>query len=188
MSNPEEIVSPQRLRTMQIVAGALLMGVLIFLGIVLYMVWIQNKGAGTAPPADMPLLSLLAAVFFVIQAPLSFLIPQFLTRNALGQIASGNWKAPPGFNAADFPSDASKLLGIRQTAMIVGLALLEGAAFFACIAYLLEAQPWVLAIILVSVLLMMMNFPTEGRVRSWLALQAEQLDELRRRGISSTQR
>jgi len=188
MSNLNDILPPQRLRVMQIVAGAMLLGVLIFLGLVLYMVLVQNKGVGTAPPGDLPLLSLLAVVFFVIQAPLSFLVPQFLTRTALGQIASDVWKAPPRANATDFRTDASKLLAVRQTSMIVGLALLESVAFFACIAYLLEAQPWVLAIILACVLLMMVNFPTEGRVRSWLALQADQLDQLRRQGDAAGQR
>ena len=188
MSNPDDILPPQRLRTMQIVAGTLLMGVLIFLGIVLYLVLVQNQGVGTAPPGDLPLLSLLAVAFFVIQAPLSFVVPRFLIQAALRQIASGGWKLPPGANATDLGTDASKLLAVRQTSLIVGLALVEGTAFFACIAYLLEAQPWVLAIILACVLLMMVNFPTEGRVRSWLAGQADQLDQLRRQGDAAGQR
>jgi hypothetical protein len=99
----------------------------------------------------------------------------------LRQSATGAWKLPLQTIAADFRTDASKLLAVRQTSMIVGLALLEGAAFFACIAYLLEGQLWVLAIILTAMVLMMVSFPTEGRVQSWLAWQADQLDELRRR-------
>ncbi len=188
MNNPNDIPSPKRLRVMQIVAGTMLAGVLIFLGLVLYMVLVQNKGAGTAPPGDLPLLSLMAAAFFVIQVPLSFLVPRFLIQAALRQIASGAWKVPTGANVAEFRSDASKLLAARQTSMIVGLALAEGTAFFACIAYLLEAQPWVLALILACVLLMLVNFPIQGRVRSWLAGQAEQLDQLRRQGDAAGQR
>jgi hypothetical protein len=162
MSNPDEILPPQRLLTMRIVAGALLLGVLIFLGLVLFMVLVQNNGVGTAPPGDLPILSLLAVAFFVIQAPLSFIVPRFQLRTALRQIASATWKLPPGASATDFRTDASKLLAVRQTSMIVGLALLEGAAFFACIAYLLEAQPWVLATVLAAVLLMIVTFPSEG--------------------------
>lgn len=186
MSNSDDLLSAQRLRVMQIIAAALLVGVLIFLGVVLFLVQIQNNGAGAAPPGNMLLLSLLAVAFFAIQAPLSFIIPRFQTQTALRQIASGAWKSPPGASTTDFGTDASRLLAVRQTSMIVGLALLEGVAFFACIAYLLEAQPWVLIIILACVGLMLVSFPTEGRVRSWLSWQVDRLDELRRRGDAAS--
>jgi hypothetical protein len=185
MSNPNDILPAKRLRVMQIVAGTLLMGVLVFLGIVLYVVLVQNKGGGKAP--DLAVVSIVALVFFAIQAPLAFLVPQFLTRSALRQIASGSWKVPLGAKAADFPSDASKLLAVEQTSMIIGLALLNGAAYLACIAYLVEAQAWVLAIALGAVSLMLVKFPTAGRVQSLLAEQVDQLDQLRRQGDAAAE-
>ena len=144
MSNQDDILPQGRLRVMQIVAGTLLLGVLVFLAIVLFIVFVRNNGAGNAPPRDLPLVSLLAVLFFAVQAPLAFVVPALQIRTSLRQIASGTWRLPPGASAAAFSTDASKLLAVRQTTMIVGLALLEGAAFFACIAYLLEARPYAL--------------------------------------------
>jgi hypothetical protein len=54
-----------------------------------------------------------------------------------------------------------------------------------CIAFLLEAQSYVLAVIGVAVVLMLLNFPTESRVLAWMERQLDQLSELaQRRGIS----
>ena len=182
MSSPDEILPQQRLRVMQIIATALLLGVVIFLAIVLFLVLVQNNGAGMAPAGNVPMLSIVAVVLLIVQAPLALLFPAFLTRNALRQIASGAWRSPAGTDSANFGTDASKLLAARQTMMIIGLALLEGAALFGCIAYLLEAQPYTLAVVLVALLLMLVNFPTAERVRTWLERQIDQLAELRQRG------
>lgn len=167
---------------MQIIAAALLLGVVMFLAIVLIIVFSRPNGAGIAPAGDVPIVSVLAVSFLAIQAPLAFIIPGFQTRTALRRIASGTWQLPPGANAASFATDASKLLAVRQTSMIIGLALLEGTAFLGCIAYLVEKQPFALVVVLVAVTLMLVNFPTEGRVRAWLERQADQLAELHRQG------
>jgi hypothetical protein len=188
MSNQVDILPEGRLRVMQIVAGILLLGVLVFLSVVLFIVHVRNNGAGIGPPRDLPLLSLLAVLFFAVQAPLAFVVPGLQTRSSLRQIASGNWRLPPGASETAFSTDASKLLAVRQTTMIVGLALLEGAAFLACIAYLQEAQLYVLGVVLAAVVLMLVIFPTEGRIRSWLERQADQLVELRELGRISAER
>lgn len=182
MSSPDEILPQQRLRVMQIIATALLLGMVIFLAIVLFLVLVQNNGAGMAPAGNVPMISIVAVVLLVVQAPLAFLLPAFVTRSALRQIASGAWRSPAGADPADFSTDASKLLIVRQTMTILGLALLEGAALFACVAYLLEAQSFTLAAVLVALLLMLVNFPTAERVRTWLERQIDQLAELRQRG------
>jgi hypothetical protein len=95
---------------------------------------------------------------------------------------------PPGANAAAYGTDNSKLLAVRQTTLLVSLALLEGVAFSGCIAYLLEAQPLVLGVVLVAVLLLLAYFPTEGRVRSWLERQTDQLVVLRQQGDVAAER
>ncbi len=181
MDTPEDNLPKQNLLVMQIIAGALLAGVLVFLAIVFSIVFTRN-GLGVAPAADLPIISIVAIIVLVVQIPLAFLVPGMLTRSMLQKIASGTWQLPAGANADAFNSDASKLLGLRQSTMIIGLALLEGAAFFGCIAYLLEARPFVLSVALIALFLMAACFPTEPRVRAWLARQTDQLERLRQQG------
>jgi hypothetical protein len=182
MSGPDDILPHRQLRVMQIIAGAILLGAVIFLVIVLTIVLVRAKGPARGLPGNLPMISIVAVVFLAVTAPLAFIVPGFQTRAALRQIASGTWQLPLGANAAGFSTDASKLLAVQQNAMVVGLALLEGTAFFGCIAYLVEAQPFACGLVVLAVILMLLKFPTEGRVRAWLEHQADQLVELRQQG------
>jgi hypothetical protein len=177
--DPGEVLTPQRLRIMQIIAGMLLMGVVVFLAIVLFIVFVQHNGQGTAPAKALPVVSLVAGAMFAVCAPLAFIVPGIMTGSALRQIVSGTWPIPPGGNPSEFATAGRKLLAVRQTTMLVGLALLNGTAFLGCIAYLLEAQALALGVVAVTVVLMLCKFPTEGRVRAWLDRQGEALAALR---------
>lgn len=188
MNDSDDIWLAKRIRVLQIIAGALVMGLVTFLGIVLFMVQVQNKGVGLARPGGLPLISLIAVAYSALAVLLAIVIPRVLVQSGLRRIAAGAWKPPQDANAADYPDDASKLLAIRQTSIIIGLAILEGSALFACIAYLLEGQSWVLAAAVLIVLLMLASFPTQERLRSWLTAQADQLDELRRQGDAAAER
>jgi len=162
----------QRLRVMQLIAAALILGVLFFLGIVLFQ-------RGAEPPAGgVGIISLVAVLLLATNAPLAQVLPAILTRSALRRIASGTWQAPPGA-AGGHDSDAAKLLTVQQTAMLIGLALLEGVAFLGCVAYLLEGEAVALAVVGVALFLMVLNFPTEGRLRAWLQAQEDRLAALR---------
>jgi hypothetical protein len=48
-----------------------------------------------------------------------------------------------------------------------------------CIAYLVEGQPVALGVVFVAVVLVILSFPAEGRVRTWLEQQTDRLAELR---------
>src|SRR5438445_3956368 len=54
--DPQDSLTPQRLLPMKIIAGSLLMGVVICLGIMLYLVHVQRPGQRMAPPQDLPIL------------------------------------------------------------------------------------------------------------------------------------
>jgi hypothetical protein len=179
MSEPEGVIPPERLRVMQIVAGALVAGVLIFLAVVLFLVHVQRNGQGMGRPQELPIITLVALVMLASNAPLSFVLPRAQARMALRQIAAGTWQAPPQGTADQFATTTGRLLAVRQTTLIVSLALLEGAAFLGTIAYLLEANPLALVVVLLAVLLMLWQFPTEGRVQGWLDRQQEQLAAFR---------
>lgn len=179
MSAPEDLLPPQHLRIMQIIASTLFGSVAAFLVVVLFIVLVQNNGQGIGAPAGLPMVSLVAAVLFVVNLFLAFLLPGVQTRAALRQVASGAWRLPVPANPNDYGTDTAKLLAVRQTTLIVALAMLEGTALLGCIAFLLEAQMWVLGIIIVTLLLMLVNFPTEARVSAWLQEQTDRLAELR---------
>src|SRR5438552_10972105 len=52
--SPDVGLTSERLRVMQIIAGALIAGVVIFLGVVLFAVHGQNNGRGLTPPGGFP--------------------------------------------------------------------------------------------------------------------------------------
>jgi putative oligomerization/nucleic acid binding protein len=177
--DPDRDLTPQRLRVMQIIAFGLLNGLVIFLAISLFIVLVVNNGQGLAPPQGLPVVSLVAGVMLAVCGPLSVLISSVLTQAGLRQILAGAWQVPQGTDPAQYLTTGSRLILLRQTTMIIGLALLEGPAFTGCIAYLLEGQVAVLVVPGVVILLMLLRFPTERWVRVWLEHQAEVLAELR---------
>jgi hypothetical protein len=181
MTNPDERDSLLRknLKVMQIIAGALFLGVMGFTTIVLVLVATGSIVPGGAPAGNPPIISFVAVLIWGVQAPLAILLPGLQTRNGLKTIVSRNWPASRGANPASFSTDANKLLALRQTTLITSLALLEGAAFFAGVSYLLEGRVFVLAVVVVALLQMLMNFPTEYRVRTWLETELDQLALLR---------
>src|SRR5438270_12638706 len=120
MSSPDDVRLYPRLRVMQIIAGALLLGVVLFLAIVLVIVSGRPQGPAAAPAGGLPLVSVVAVVLLAVEAPLAFLVPGLQTRNALRQIASGTWRLPPGASAAELSTDTAKLLAVRQTTMLIG--------------------------------------------------------------------
>jgi hypothetical protein len=176
-----------QLRTLQIIASALLLGVLFFLGIVLVLQHGQglNQQAGTLVLSYVA-LALLASILIVW----SFL-PNQLANGQVRKIADGSWTPGPEDSTysrspvnpesllAAFPTDADKLLAVFQTTSIVGWALLEGSALLGCVAYLLEAQPFVFAVIGVPVLLFVVTFPMRGRVTRWLEEQQRRVKDIR---------
>lgn len=102
----------QRLVTMQIIAAALPMGVLAFFGIVTFIVY----GGGNPRPAagdGLPILTITAGVLLLVTGSLSFVMPGVVTQAALKQIAAGGEQ-----------NDVTRLFGVKQTSMIIGMALL----------------------------------------------------------------
>ncbi len=177
--DPFESLTPQSLRVLQIVAGALLLGVFSFLGITLFNVQL-NKGQGVNPPQDMPVVSIVAVAGLALLGPLSAIVPNVMTRSALQKILVGKWRAPSEDPSWMHATGGAKLWAVRSSTMVVRLALLEGSAFLGVIAYMLEAQILALCVIGVAVFLMLCQFPTEQRVRTWLERQAAVLTEMHR--------
>ena len=71
------------------------------------------------------------------------------------------------------------LLFLFQTRHIIGYAMLEGAAFYNLIAYMIERQQVNLAMVGLLLGAMFVKFPTYGRLEGWVADEMKSIDELR---------
>lgn len=164
-----------RVRVIQLIAGALLVGVLLFLGVVLFFV---GQGQVQVRP-DPPLLSYMSLGFLATVLAMWFFLPGQIARHQVIKIAKGTWTPTQSSTCAGFPTDAHKLLAVFQTTSLVGWALLEGAGFMGCVAHMLEAQMFVLVVVGVAVLLMLLTFPTRGCINRWLEIQRSRIEENR---------
>ena len=175
----DEITSA-RVRTAQIVAAALLSGVLIFAGIAVFLV--QQRGKGLSPPTGMPVISYAAVALFVLELALWRFLPDQIANNQVGKIARGAWTPGPGAPATVFATDTDKLLSVFQTKTLVANALLEAVALLGCVAYLVEGRLCVLAVVGGAALLMLVTFPTRDNVAQWLAERQDRIREIRQSG------
>jgi hypothetical protein len=157
----------RRILTMQIIAGVLAMGAIIFMVIALI---ILGTGNGPPPPAR-PLLTSIGVGFTFVELLVFAIVPGRMVTGGRKGIAQG--KSSYGF-ATD---EVGCLAGLYQSTMIVGLALLEGVAFFLLIAYLIEGELLSLVIAGFLLALMVLQFPQRSRVESWIEKQQEKLSE-----------
>lgn len=134
------------IRNAQIICVALIMGVVCFVGVALMR---------RDDPRE-PMIAYIAAGFAVLNIILRLIVPGLVVRSQLRTLTA---VAPEDLNACLFP--------IYQTRMIIGMALLEAAAFFNLVAYIVEHQDWAFAIVGVLVLMMAMMFPTLQRFENW---------------------
>jgi hypothetical protein len=181
-------------RTGQIIVGALITGVVVWL-VVASLVEIRPKAAGPARGGaeagagagmgrdwSSSILTYTALAFTAVLLPLSFVVPGLITRQNRQAIAAGKW-APPGrggpaeqqISSEALKTDAGKLAIVYQVQLIIGAAMDEGVAFFAGIAYLLEKDPIALGLALLLLVGLVVRFPTSRRVALWIDWQQEQL-------------
>lgn len=143
---PSEPVIDPALLTCRIIAGALVFGVVTFAAVAIVL-------RLDDPPAAAMTISLMAAAFAAAVT---------VVRQIVLSLFSGGTGASEG-------GGTSGALALYQTRMVLGLALLEGAAFFNLVAYLLEGHWWSLAVTAGLVALMLSAFPTRGRLTQWVA-------------------
>lgn len=164
-------------RVSQIIAFSLASGVSVFLAVALSLRY--SKGLFAPNPWDvMPprnIVSFMALMMAAIVTVLSFAIPRQIAGNMRRVVASG--KSAHGLG--EFRGETSELLGVYQTQMIIGLALLEGGAFFNGVAYLIEGHAPNLIAAVVLLLLILARFPTEQKIEDWAEVQRQALLEER---------
>jgi hypothetical protein len=169
-----------RLRLLQFMVAAMITGAVVF-AVIAVVVGLQ-RGGDPDVPMGTPFLSYIALAFFVIELAAWAVFPRRLADRGVAAIAAGTWTPGPESNPADYAGDDAKLLAVLQTKTLAASALMEGAAFLGCIAYLVEGQAIALAATAGAVLVMAATFPTLGRLRGWLETQRARVEELRRQG------
>lgn len=147
----------QQLRVMQIIAVALMMGVLMFFGVVL--VSTQGDIFGQGNPGIM---TMIAAGFAGLMIINHLVIPALITKTQLNKLKS----EAPGPKDSDSTNDS--LLAIYRIQLIVTLALLEGAAFFNLISVMIEHHVISLIAAIALLGLMAVRFPSRTKVSWWV--------------------
>jgi len=178
LTDPERDHVRSVARTVQIIVGAMGVGVATFFGIAILLVQ-QNAQFARAGSRGLTYASiavaLLAAVAYVV-------VPRLIAermRQAIIDGRSDDWGIVKNMPSADKLGDLVPIMVVYQTRMIVGIALLEGAAFLACIAYLFEHQR--ITIIIAAALLVgiLSQLPTFARVESWAEDELVETGQLR---------
>ncbi|MDA0832978.1 MAG: hypothetical protein O2955_02600 [Planctomycetota bacterium] len=152
------------IRTMQIIAGALMMGVILFGGVVA-ITW-KDRAPAQAQAGFDPMLLVL---FFFTAGALAarFTVPQIMARHQVSQvIALYQTEKLTGPN--EF---FGRLMMIAQTKMIIEYALVEGVCFFALVAAMTTHSLIPIGIVVGLLLLMASTFPTKNKLLDWLEEQ-----------------
>jgi hypothetical protein len=153
-----------QLRVMQIIAGALMMGVLMFLGVVL----VITKG-DVLRQENPGIVTMIAAGFAVLMIVNHLVIPGLITKAQLNQFKSQD------SDEQNSEQKRASLLGIYRMQLIITLALLEGAAFFNLVSVLIEHHVISLTAAVVLLGLMAVRFPTRTKVSWWVQDRVREL-------------
>ena len=149
MSQGNPPIKPESVgRISQIIAGALIAGVVMFACVAFFVA----KGE----PTKSPMLALIGAGMAAMAVVVRFIVPTIIVNAGKARLKEAT--------AADV---MIQLAGLYQTKMIVGMAVLEGAAFVSLIAYISEKQFWSYGVVAFLVGVMAISFPSQGQFESW---------------------
>lgn len=176
----------RRVVTSQIIVAALLAGVLVFL--VIAAMLIQS---GTMKPNRefAETMNVVLLLFLIGDLTARLIVPRNVVARARRNIADGTWRLPQGSGeqqTARFASfieqtgDAGRLLAVHLTKTIIAVALLEGAAFFAIIAYLITGSMLALVIAVALIVALAFHIPTRSGVVHWIENQLQLIEHERR--------
>jgi hypothetical protein len=154
MPSPQNVNPNQIVFLMQIISVSLIMGILLFLGVAMVMAQDQQ-------PSE-PYLTYVALVF----AGAAILGHHFVRIPV--QTDRLNQLAEEGQFVSQSDGVFAELAPKYQTEHIIKMALLEGPAFFAGVAYMQEKVWWNLAAIGLIIFLMLIRFPTHSRINAWI--------------------
>lgn len=160
------------LRMMQIIAGALIAGVVMFGGVACILVFSRGLAApGPAPNLGNAIQLDLGAVGAALLVVMSFVVPKLISAAGVKSLAR---LAQDG--TATGPKELfGRLLAVAQTKMIIAMALVEGAAFFNLILFINTKLLIPLAVVGALLAVMAFHFPTKIKLARWLEEQQQNL-------------
>jgi hypothetical protein len=167
-----------RIKVMQIIAAALMMGLAVFVVIANFI----TANNPPPPPGQVPVVTYLGLFMLASLIPVGLILPVLATRGPLENVIRTAAAAPATADTAEEAPFWGQLLAIRQTALILALAPLEGAGFFNVVAFIIDRSPLALGAALGALVVMAMRFPTFASVAAWLHQQTEAIAERRQRG------
>ncbi|MFQ5489203.1 MAG: hypothetical protein ACE5GE_00665 [Phycisphaerae bacterium] len=159
------------LRTVQIIVMAMCAGCVASGAVA---VLLHRTLADTSPKSQPAAwVTMIAVAYAASMLPVGFLLPAWLTS---GQIRRVSVQAA---GSEDPNRDAAWLAKAFVTETIIGAALVEGAALFGSVAYLVEGDTLSLAAGGVMLAVLIGRFPTQNRLTGWLTARLQQLKEAR---------
>jgi hypothetical protein len=166
--------------TLQIIVAALAAGALMFAGVAWFVA--TNAARARAAPAQI-LLTYVAAGVALLALIVSWIVPAIIASSQRQAIAAGKSISAAATtrnqSGIEHLGDVGSLSAAYQTQQIIRAAILEGAAFFNLVAYIVEKQSLCLVAAGVMVLFMLSQFPTRQRVEDWLERELTATEQLR---------
>ncbi|MCK6483823.1 MAG: hypothetical protein HUU22_06450 [Phycisphaerae bacterium] len=164
------------IRNMQLISGAMLMGVVVFLIVALVRPADQvGVDAGGAAPGGKFSLVYLSVAFGVVALGASMAVPRLMGGVMTKRQAMEDNAARAG-GAAGRADRIVRLLAVRNATMIVQVGILEGTALFAVTAYFIERSSWSLVVAIVLAAAIAARIPTKAGLRDWLELTLREQD------------
>jgi len=157
-------------RTLQIVIGALAFGVASFAVVAIVLRLFDPQPGGEAGP-----LSLVAYAMAPVAVVLSRVMQAMVVKGSRKQIIAGTYAKPTGPLAE--LGERGALFTVYQSSLLVGGAIVEGAAFLCIAAFLIEGSWPALVLAGGHLLALLAMLPRTERVTQWIEAQHRLLNE-----------
>lgn len=163
----------------RIIVFSLVMGVMVFAAVAIFLG--ADKQAEAPQGALGNLQTTLAAGMALVALVASGLVPRLISKRVRESLAAGDTSGlnPMAAQTMEELGEVGTLAAVYQTTLIVGVAILEGAAFYNLVAYILEHQTTSLLFTALLLVAMFFKFPSQARVETWIADEQKNIDELR---------
>ncbi|MEZ6062284.1 MAG: hypothetical protein R3C19_18235 [Planctomycetaceae bacterium] len=150
-------------RSLKLITIGLAIGPMVFLGIAL----VLSQGAIDGKP---DIVAWLALGFAGLQFLMHILVPPLVAHAAIRRIDSRR------FGDSDVAAKAGLLLPIFRQRHIIAMAMLEAAAFFNLVAYIISRFGGNLAVAAVLILLIAVRLPSAANVHSWIHERLQEIE------------
>jgi len=170
---------PTFVMTLRIIVAALVQGVLVFLAVAVYLRVTAVAVGFTTSLGPLSLAAVVASMAALFVQPF---LARWIVTTSRQKIAEGTWNPPGGQSPADSyidTGDTGRLLSVYSMKTIVSCAILEGAAFFATTAVLMEGTLICLGIALALAISIASRFPFQKQVATWIEQQLRFIDDER---------